>query len=180
MKKLVTLGVLVCVAGLPALANDGCDLVSITGTASQNATGASFIGTFNFAVLEPDSNGVLVPTGESHEVECISTLLALHGPANGFTTRDCQGTRPGSRIEFTSFGQFTIVPHPDPTVDGLLDRGRIVQGRGRWDCGEDVEGIDPVTGIPKSTIKQFNLGTGEPGEVVLDGLANLCRCASDD
>jgi hypothetical protein len=176
LNGVISLSVL-CLAALPCLAEtETCDLVSLSIDNSQFDPAGAFVGNTVLTFLEVDpATGSIFPTGESRTITCSVTLMSLLPEFDYVTTHECVGGR-GSRIEFTSVHEGQFLPiEGDPDFDfGVLDTGTIITGKGRWNCGSDALGLNPVTGGFNAKARLWSPSL--PGSFVGTGLAQWCSC----
>ncbi|MBT8403561.1 MAG: hypothetical protein KJP18_06870, partial [Gemmatimonadetes bacterium] len=140
-----------------------------------------FVGTTEVTILEVDPvTGSTTPTGETWSIHCSVTLHAFQLDGNYQTSHACVGPK-GSKIEYTAIhtGQFIPLENdPDGFAFGSIDSGEILTGKGRWTCGADATGLDPVTG---DFISKARLWSPEaPGLFVGGGVGRWCNCDGGD
>ena len=191
MKRLVLLATLMALFAAPAAAGggggDACVTVATSTDNTQDFPGAVFRGTDVLTVLEPDALGILQPTGEVLETNCTVALTSTLSfvPFTGTAVRRCENA--AEKIQYTAFQRFEVVPLPDgpdgipgnadDAFDGLINTSEIVQGTGRFNCGEDATGFNPITGQPDSVIKVSTF-PGDIGRAIVKGLGTYCKCGT--
>ncbi len=160
------------------MAGDNCDLVVITANNHQFDPAGAFVGTTEVTFLDVDpATGVTAPTGETLTINCAVSLLSFFPDLEYKTSHVCKGPS-GSRVQFTATHTGSLVPlenDPDGFEFGFIDSGEIVTGKGRWTCGSDAIGIDPVTGGFNARGRLWS--PAAPGEFVGTGLARWCDCS---
>lgn len=159
--------------------NERCDVVSLNGTA-RLLEGGRLEGTDIFTIIatgeeiEVDFSMVTLGTIEADQATGAATLLTSHDFASVKTRA----------IRFTTFDEIQVIPlgGTDPTCTmnlcGLIFRLKLETGRGRYNCGEVVSGLNPDPGalIPyTSYVDPFN-ATPSGDTAFLNSLGKLCRC----
>ena len=175
MRNIVIVSLVLCLSALATVAGDKikCDDIRYSAVGIQDDPAGIFRGSLTVEILEPDANGVLLPTGETIDFDFTSTLLGQVDAVSGRTSNTLVST--DGKHTLTSFDEYSTVPLADGGL-GLIDVGEIRGGKGRWNCGQTVAGIDPLTGEPLSTIQFYNFETGEPGRADVFVQGRLCRC----
>ena len=155
-----------------------CDVVSLNGS-GQLLENGSIAGTEVLTILE---------TGKQIEVEFIATPLGVldadqtSGVTNIVTSHDFTGVSK-RRINFTTFDDLTIIPFgQDPTciqnACGLKFKLKLETGKGRYNCGEIVSGIntDPSAPIPFTSFVDPGNPAPNGDTVILNSVGKLCKC----
>lgn len=137
-----------------------CALYAISGTTAQETPVSPFVGELTLTNL--------ITNGQRQVLSSTVMLGILGVDADGVqkavTTHDMTSTD-GAAISFTTFDDATLTPTGVAGVFALASRAKLIDGRGKYNCGEVVFS-DPST-------VDFSKGAGV---ATLHGLAKLCRC----
>ena len=170
------LGSVICVTAARAQSGS-CDLITLSGTGTVSRPGLTITGSETLNILE-SGNEVLV----NFTAEPLGTVEvdATNGVSTSIYSHDFQSIRNKS-LTFTTLDEIKIVPlGADPTCAenpcGLVFRLKLIEGQGKYNCGEIVSGFDPS---PDASIP-FTSYSLPDGTVTFNSRGKLCKCSGNN
>jgi hypothetical protein len=181
------LGSVFCLTALTA-AGAECDLITLSGKGTVNPQTLRITGTETLMVRDSEKPIPMtftaeplgmVETGTDGSVKLVYSheFQSLDKRTLAFTTTD--------EIQVVPLPPFDEDAGPDPTCQtnkcGLVFRLKLLEGHGRYNCGEIVSGYNPAYkassgATPESAFTSYS----DKGTSYLNSQGKLCKCSGNN